>query len=401
MLARQKPARPPRGPSCGTLRASVPRLALTAIPLALAPAPPAAAEAGTPTRTPAVHALAVTGDLKYGPAYTHFEYTDPGAVRGGEVRLARVGTFDSLNPFILKGVAAAGTWSLIYSRLCEKAQDEPLSEYGHLAESMWLAPDRSSVTFFLRPEARWHDGEPVTAHDIVFSFYTLVRHGTPFYRTFYADVDTAIAEDDRTVTFELAATDNRELPVVLGQLRALPKHYWEARDFTKTTLEPPLGSGPYRIEAVDPGRSITYARVDGNWDEGLPARRGQHNFDRITYDYYRDDTVAQEALKAGEYDLRAVGSAREWATGYDHPAVREGRLVMAELPNRRIRGMSGFVFNTRRARFADPPRAPRAKPRLRLRVDQRHPLPRALHAHREPLRQLGAGRLGHARRPRA
>ena len=307
-----------------------------------------------PTRTPPVHALAVTGDLKYGPGFTHFEYTDPQAVRGGEVRLARVGTFDSLNPFILKGVAAAGTWSLIYSRLCEKAQDEPLSEYGHLAESMWLAPDRSSVTFFLRPEARWHDGEPVTAHDIVFSFYTLVRHGTPFYRTFYADVDTAVAEDDRTVTFELAATDNRELPVVLGQLRALPKHYWEARDFTKTTLEPPLGSGPYRIESVDPGRSITYARVDGNWDEGLPARRGQHNFDRITYDYYRDDTVAQEALKAGEYDLRAVGSAREWATGYDHPAVREGRLVMAELPNRRIRGMSGFVFNTRRARFADP-----------------------------------------------
>ena len=331
---------------------AVSRIALLAAALLpLAPGP-AAAEDGTAARGPSVHALAVTGDLKYGPGFTHFDYTDPEAVRGGEVRLARVGTFDSLNPFILKGVAAAG-WNLIYSRLCEKAQDEPLSEYGHLAESMWLAPDRSSVTFFLRPGARWHDGEPVTAHDIVFSFYTLVRHGTPFYRSFYADVDTAFAEDEGTVTFELAATDNRELPVVLGQLRALPRHYWEARDFTKTTLEPPLGSGPYRIESVDPGRSITYARVDGNWDEGLPARRGQHNFDRITYDYYRDDTVAQEALKAGEYDLRAVSSAREWSTGYDHPAVREGRLLKAELPNRRIRGMSGFVFNSRRARFAD------------------------------------------------
>ena len=229
-------------------------LAAALLPLAHGPA---AAEGDTPVRGPAVHGLAVTGDLKYGPSFTHFDYTDPDAVRGGEVRLARVGTFDSLNPFILKGVAAAG-WNLIYSHLCEKAQDEPLSEYGHLAESMRLAPDRGSVTFFLRPGARWHDGEPVTAHDIVFSFYTLVRHGTPFYRSFYADVDTAIAEDEGTVTFELAATDNRELPVVLGQLRALPRHYWEARDFTKTTLEPPLGSGPYRIEAVDPGRSITY-----------------------------------------------------------------------------------------------------------------------------------------------
>ena len=357
LLARQKPAGPhprPRPPvtRLAPMRA-VSRIAVLAAALLTLAHAPAAAEDATTARREAVHALAVTGDLKYGPGFTHFDYTDPEAVRGGEVRLARVGTFDSLNPFILKGVAAAGTWSLIYSRLCEKAQDEPLSEYGHLAESMWLAPDRSSVTFFLRPGARWHDGEPVTAHDIVFSFYTLVRHGTPFYRTFYADVDTAVAEDDLTVTFDLAATDNRELPVVLGQLRALPRHYWEARDFTKTTLEPPLGSGPYRIESVDPGRSITYARVDGNWDEGLPARRGQHNFDRITYDYYRDDTVAQEALKAGEYDLRAVTSAREWSTGYDHPAVKEGRLVKAELPNRRIRGMSGFVFNTRRARFAD------------------------------------------------
>ena len=342
----------------------------------------------------------MTGDLKYGPGFTHFDYTDPEAVRGGEVRLARVGTFDSLNPFILKGVAAAG-WNLIYSRLCEKAQDEPLSEYGHLAESMWLAPDRSSVTFFLRPGARWHDGEPVTAHDIVFSFYTLVRHGTPFYRTFYADVDTAVAEDERTVTFALAATDNRELPVVLGQLRALPRHYWEARDFTKTTLEPPLGSGPYRIESVDPGRSITYARVDGNWDEGLPARRGQHNFDRITYDYYRDDTVAQEALKAGEYDLRAVTSAREWSTGYDHPAVEggspgEGGAAQPPHPRHVRLRLQHPARPLRR-----PARAPRPGPRLRLRVDQRHPLPRALHAHREPLRQLRAGRHGYARRPRA
>ena len=299
------------------------------------------------------YAIGIHGDVKYGPEFTNFDYADPTAPKGGEVRLAVVGTFDSLNPFILKGVAAAGT-AMIYSRLCQKAQDEPLSEYGHLAHAIDLAPDRSSITFFLRPEARWHDGVPVTADDVVFTFYALVREGIPFYRAFYADVDTAIAIDAHTVYFKLAATDNRELPVVLGQLRALPKHYWQERDFTATTLEPPLGSGPYRIESVDPGRAISYTRVAGNWDEELPVRRGQHNFDRVSFDYYRDDTVALEALKAGEYDFRIVGTAREWATAYDHPAVDAGLLRLTQIPNRRIRGMSGFVFNTRREKFSDP-----------------------------------------------
>ena len=299
------------------------------------------------------HAIGIHGDVKYGPDFTHFDYTNPDAPKGGEVRLAVVGTFDSLNPFILKGVAAAGT-TMLYTRLCEKAQDEPLSEYGHLAHSMELAPDRGVITFFLRPEARWHDGVAVTADDVVFAFYALVHDGIPFYRAFYADVDTVIAVDAHTVRFELAATDNRELPVVLGQLRALPRHYWEGRDFTATTLEPPLGSGPYRIDSVEPGRTITYTRVADNWDDDLPVRRGQHNFDHIRFDYYRDDTVALEALKAGEYDFRAVGTAREWATAYDHPAVEDGRLVLAEIPNRRIRGMSGFVFNTRRSKLSDP-----------------------------------------------
>jgi microcin C transport system substrate-binding protein len=299
------------------------------------------------------HAIGIHGAVKYGADFTHFDYTNPQAPKGGEVRQAVIGTFDSLNPFVLKGVSAAGT-TMIYSRLCEKAQDEPLSEYGHLAHSMKLQPDRSAITFFLRPEARWHDGVPVTAADIVFSYYALVHDGIPFYRAFYADVDTVVAVDAHTVRFELSATDNRELPVVLGQLRALPKHYWEGRDFKASTLEPPLGSGPYRIESVDPGRSITYARVADNWDDELPVRRGRHNFDRIHFDYYRDDTVALEALKAGEYDFRYVGTAREWATAYDHPAVEEGRLKLVEIPNRRIRGMSGFVFNTRKSKFDNP-----------------------------------------------
>lgn len=300
-----------------------------------------------------VHALGIHGAVKYGPGFTHFDYADPDAPKGGHIRLAAVGTFDSLNPFLLKGSAAAGT-TLIYSRLCEKAQDEPLSEYGSLAESMELAPDRTWITFHLRPEARWHDGVPVTADDVVFGFYALTQHGLPFYRAFYADVDTAVAVDAHTVRFDLGAPDNRELPLILGQLRALPRHYWASRDFARTTLEPPLGSGPYRIESVDPGRSITYVRVAGNWDVDLPARRGQDNFERITFDYYRDDTVALEALLAGECDFRAVASAREWATSYDHPAVEAGRLVRVEIPHQQIQGMSGFVFNSRRARFADP-----------------------------------------------
>ncbi|MDA0337384.1 MAG: extracellular solute-binding protein [bacterium] len=321
---------------------------LAVLPLVLLPALAPEAAAAEPT-----HAIGIHGQVKYGPDFTHFDYTNPNAPKGGEVRLAVIGSFDNLNPFILKGVAAAGT-TMLYTRLCEKAQDEPLSEYGHLAQSMELAPDRSAITFFLRPEARWHDGVPVTADDVVFAFYALVGDGIPFYRAFYADVDTVIAVDAHTVRFELAATDNRELPVVLGQLRALPRHYWEGRDFAATTLDPPLGSGPYRIESIDPGRSITYTRVVGNWDEDLPVRRGQDNFERIRFDYYRDDTVALEALKAGEYDFRAVGTAREWATAYDHPAVDDGRLVLSEIPNHEIRGMSGFVFNTRRSKFSDP-----------------------------------------------
>jgi len=296
-------------------------------------------------------------EVKYPAGFHHFDYANPRAPKGGEIRLAVVGSFDSLNPFILKGVSAAGS-TLIYSRLCTKSLDEPLAEYGQLAETITCPPDRSWVAFALRPQARWHDGTPITAHDVVFTFYTLVRQGTPFYGSFYADVDTVVALDERTVRFSLGGdgggTDNRELPLILGQLRILPGHYWETREFGKTTLEPPLGSGPYRIESVDPGHSIAYRRVPNNWDQELPVQRGMYNFDRIQYDYYRDQTVAVEALKAGEYDFRSGGSAREWATAYDHPAVEAGLLVRERVPHQLITGMSGFVLNTRRPQFADP-----------------------------------------------
>lgn len=300
------------------------------------------------------HALGIHGAVKYPADFAGFDYTSPDAMKGGDVRLPALGTFDSLNPFIIKGVAAAGSGSFIHARLCTKAQDEPLSEYALVAESILFPEDRSWVAFELRPEATFSDGEPIRADDVVYSFELFTKQGAPFYRSFYADVDTVYAIDSLTVRFDFSGTTNRELPLIIGQMRVLPKHYWETRDFTRTTLEPPVGSGPYRITHVDPGRAITYQRIDNHWSDTLAVMRGRYNFDSITYDYYRDNTVSLEAFKAGEYDFRGVGSAREWATSYDHPAVEAGHLVQDAIPHGMIRGMSGFIFNTRRSKFADP-----------------------------------------------
>ncbi|MBT3345486.1 MAG: ABC transporter substrate-binding protein, partial [Gemmatimonadetes bacterium] len=300
------------------------------------------------------HALGIHGEVKYPAHFVGFDYTSSDAVKGGHVRLPALGTFDSLNPFIIKGVAAAGSGSFIHARLCTKAQDEPLSEYALVAETILFPDDRSWVAFELRPEATFSDGEPIRADDVVYSFELFTKQGAPFYRSFYADVDTVYAVDSLTVRFDFSGTTNRELPLIIGQMRVLPKHYWEQRDFTKTTLDPPVGSGPYRITHVDPGRAITYERIADHWSDPLPVMRGRYNFASITYDYYRDNTVSLEAFKAGEYDFRSVGSAKEWATSYDHPAVEDGRLAKDAIQHQMIRGMGGFVFNTRRDKFADP-----------------------------------------------
>ena len=304
--------------------------------------------------TPAVgqvyqgHGMSMFGELKYGPDFEHFAYADPRAPKGGRLRLAWTGTFDTLNPFTLKGVAAAGSL-MPYNRLMSKAQDEPFSEYGQLAESIECPADRSWVLFTLRQGARWHDGEPVTAADVVFTFNTLVTKAIPFYRSFYADVDTVEALDERRVRFSLGG-DNPELPLILGQMRVLPRHYWEGRDFEATTLEPPLGSGPYRIVEVDPGRSVTYRRVEDYWGREIPVHKGRHNFDEIRYDYYRDTGVAVEALKAGEFDYRYESDSKRWATAY---AETPPGLKREEVPHTLVRGMSGFVFNTRRPQFSN------------------------------------------------
>lgn len=299
------------------------------------------------------HGLSMYGDLKYGPGFPHFEYVDPRAPKSGAVRLAALGTFDSLNPFILKGVPAAGVGQ-IYDTLMVASADEAFAQYGLVAETVETPADRSWVAFTLRPRARFHDGRLITVEDVIWTFETLKASGHPFYRSYYAHVTRAEAAGPRRVRFTFKDAMNRELPLIVGQMPVLPKAWWASRDFTRTSLEPPLGSGPYRIEAVDPGRSITYRRVKDYWAAELPVSVGRFNFDEIRYDYYRDGTVALEAFKGGAYDLRLEDSSKHWATAYDIPAVREGRMRKEEIPNEIPTGMQGFVYNTRRAVFRDP-----------------------------------------------
>jgi len=299
------------------------------------------------------HAIAMHGAPKYGPAFKQFDYVNPTAPKGGTLRLAWVGGFDSLNPFIVKGLSAIGL-GLTYNTLMTPSADEPYTYYGLVAESIEVAEDRSWVIFHLNPKARFHDDHPITADDVLFTFDTLRKNGGPQYRFYYADVANAEALDDRTVKFTFSTTQNRELPLILGQLPVLPKHYWEGRDFAESTLEPPLSSGPYRIATLEPGRYIHYERVRDYWGAELPVTTGFYNFDAIKYDYYRDETVLVEALKAGEYDYRSEYIAKNWATAYQGPALDSGALVKLEVPQKRIAPTQGFVMNLRRPPFDSP-----------------------------------------------
>ncbi|HKF72701.1 MAG TPA: extracellular solute-binding protein [Stellaceae bacterium] len=296
--------------------------------------------------------LSLFGDLKYGPDFAHFDYVNPEAPKGGSVRYSAIGTFDTLNPFTLKGNAAAGL-GLDTDTLMAGSPEEPASAYGLVAETVEIPADRTWVQFNLRKEARFHDGTPMTPADVVWTFETLKSKGHPFYRSYYADVIKAEPVGDRSVRFTFRNGDNRELAQIVGELPVLSKAYWSTRDFEQTTLDPPLGSGPYKIEAVDPGRSITYRRVPDYWAANLPVKRGRENFDTIRYDYYRDMTVALEAFKAGTYDIRSENTAKLWATGYAGPALRAGLIQKVEIPHSRVAGMQAFGFNTRRDFFAD------------------------------------------------
>jgi len=299
------------------------------------------------------HALTLYDEPpKYPANFKHFEYANPDAPKGGVLRQAGFGSFDSLNPFINKGVSAEDI-GLIYDTLTTNSLDEPFTVYGLLAEKIERGPKNDWVRFYLRPQARFHDGQPVTAEDVAFTFETLVSQGAPQYRAYYADVDKVVVEGKRQVRFDFKHAGNRELPMILGQLPVLPKHWWAERDFTSGSLEPPLGSGPYRVERVQPGRSISYARVEDYWGRDLAVNRGFYNFDRLVFDYYRDNTVALQAFKAGQFDYWLETSAKNWATAYDIPAVHEGRLIKEEIPNYNPTGMQGFIFNIRRPLLQD------------------------------------------------
>ena len=297
--------------------------------------------------------MSLFGDLKYAPDFKHFDYVNPEAPKGGAMRLSSIGTFDTLNPFVVKGVPAAGIGG-IFDTLTARSEDEPGSEYGLVAETIELAADKLSVLYTIRKEARFHDGTPMTPEDVVWTFEALRAKGHPSYRSYYGDVTKVEKEGERGVRFTFKSAENRELPQIIGEMPVLSKAYWSGRDFEKTTLDPPLGSGPYKIESVDPGRAITYRRVADYWAADLPVMKGRYNVDVIHYDYYRDGTIALEAFKAGQYDVRRENSSKSWATGYDSPAVRAGLIKKEQIPNEVSSGMQGFGFNLRRPIFQDP-----------------------------------------------
>ncbi len=309
--------------------------------------PPASAEEVKPR-----HGVAMHGEVKYPPDFKHFDYVNPQAPKGGSVKMAAIGGFDSFNGFIIKGEAADGS-AMIYDTLMVDSADEPFSKYGLLAESIELPEDRSWVAFNLRKQARWHDGKPVTAKDVVFSFNILVEKGRPFYRFYYNSVEKVEATSEHRIKFTFKPGENRELPLILGQLTVLPEHYWRDREFEKTTLEPPLGSGPYKIGKFDTNRTVTYERIADYWGKDLAVNRGMNNFDVIKYDYYRDATVALEAFKSGAFDLRFENISKNWATAYNIPAVDKGLIRKIEVKHKNPAGMQGFVYNLRRDLFKD------------------------------------------------
>ncbi len=329
-------------------------VAIVAILLVWASGPATAAEHAEPAEPKAriSHGLTLLDKLKYGPEFSHLDYVNPNAPKGGAVRRYTIGSFDSFNPFIIKGDAATGIL-LTFESLMTSAEDDMSAEYGLIAKSVEVPDDLSFVIFNLRPEARFHDGTPITADDVIFSFKILKDKGAPFFRFYYKNIARAEKLGRHRVKFHFTGPPNRELPQITGQLTVLSRAYWEQRDFSKTTKEPPLGSGPYRVKSFESGRFIVYERVKDYWGADLPIRRGTNNFDTVRFDFYRDQTVALEAFKAQLYDYRTENSSKTWATGYDFPARRKGLVRTAALSHARPTGMQAFAFNIRREKFKD------------------------------------------------
>lgn len=317
--------------------------------------------AGTAAPTPSpipdtavrrVHALSLLGDPSLPPDFTHWPWANPDAPKGGEVVRTALGSYDSFNPFILRGTSAVGI-GLLYETLLMDSSDEASTAYAHLARLVELPADNRWAAFELREEARWHDGRPVTAADVTWTFATIMEKGHPRFRAYWADVAEAVAEGERRVVFRFRNADNRELAQIIGQMPVLPKHWWEGRDFAQPSLEVPLGSGPYKVERFEAGRSMVLSRVKDYWGRDLPTMKGLQNFDVQRFEYFRDPTVAFEGFKAGQIDFRQENIARSWATAYDFPAVQRGLVKRDELKHELPAGMQCFAMNLRRPLFAD------------------------------------------------
>ena len=306
-------------------------------------------------KTTRMHATTLGYVPKYGPGFEHFDYVNPNAPKGGTLRFSVIGGFDTLNPYNAKGDWAAGlAGGNFYESLMASAEDDIQAQYGLIAESLEVAEDLSFATFYLRPEARFSDGTPLTAEDVKFSFHMLVDEGDPDYAYYYQNVANVIVVDPHTVKFEFDGPPNRELPQIVGQITVFSKEHWSDREFDKTTLDAPISSGPYKISSFEPGRFLVLERDKNYWGAQLPVNVGQNNFDFIRYDYYRDTEVAVEAFKSGEYDIRLENSSLKWATSYEFPALEEGLVKKELLRHHRPTGMQAFIFNVRKTKFQDP-----------------------------------------------
>ncbi|MET0676858.1 MAG: extracellular solute-binding protein, partial [Bradyrhizobium sp.] len=336
--------------------AMAPALGLAPAALAITPAHAQSAAGEAAWR----HALSLFGEIKYPAGFKRFDYVNPEAPKGGTIRQIQIGTFDNFNLVVagVKGSIAGGV-QLVYESLMTASQDEVSTEYGELAEAVSHPDDFSWVMYRLNPAAKWHDGKPVTPEDVIFSLDAFKKNH-PQYSAYYRHVTKAEKVGDRDVKFSFDAPGNRELPLIVGQLNVLPKHWWEGtdsegrkRDISATTLEKPLGSGPYRIKDFVPGRSITLERVKDHWGRDTGTYVGRNNFDEMKLEYFRDSTVALEAFKGDQVDWRTENSAKNWATAYDFPAVNDKRVVLEEFPNRSSGIMQAFALNVRREQFKD------------------------------------------------